>query len=560
MSSRTAQRQPVVIEVNGFAGVRDQRSSAYKAGEMEAIYNLLPESLDRPSKLVLRPGYKRFSSGGTAVQVDSAVGGDRLRWFGFCQLSVGPRYILVSKTQVYSLTPGSFTLTLELTAAQIVAGAAGATLANFAGAVVYLGKLILTDSTGKPYSWNGTTGAGLTSLTNAQTGSIRPTVYAGKLFFLSATTTNRLDWSEEADETIGYGTAPYTTNTWVVAQQSQNTILYAVGTASGLLLFRTPQGIAQIVGEVDSNFQTNATKDDVSVTVGVNLNSEHMAPVYVDAGVLFWDQAYRPCIWRDGQGIVRLWEQLPRAYRTNINTPVEADPWAFGGGADLGELPTFNDAVNCFAPFYDPYLDAHVFPVTEPTNGTTYLFCFHPRTDRLVCIHAVPFVSGGGGIACAPNGLGAFNIKVDSSGFVYFMDPAQTINAAGTWSDEVSNGGGSLVVGTVIGPPHGWNLTVDCWWQRIDVVVEALATHSVSLAWVTSAQHKGSLAAVQQTFTEAGVANVPFERRAEFGIDALGRWIRPQIQVVGTAAAVSRPGIYGYRVEGIPDASGLGRY
>lgn len=555
--ARAAQieKPAVPFNVDGFTGCRDQRSPKFKPGEMIAVYNMMPEVRDRPAKLLTRPGYKRYcaAAGGSALQLASFGSTFVQTIDGF----VGFTYVslLICSSGVYSINHTTKTITTQLTPAQVVA--AGANIASFQQACFFNGKLIVATAAGKPWTWDGTTGGGVAVLANASSGCISVTTYGGKVVFIKGTVTptQRLEWSEEGDETIGYATAPYS-NFWPLNFQGSNVLTAILGTNNALYYFRLNAGIGVITGEVDANFQTTSTKDGLSIVVGEAGHPAGAMPREgADGCVMFFDGSDRPMLIRGGQ-LVNLWEQLPRSFGIGRNADWDALPWNF----ELVAEPP-NNAGRSFAGgvYYDKAWDCHVYSYL---NGIAYLF--DGATDRLVSIWLSQTPSGqlhyfnlaeGSSVPTVPAPF-----KIDGSGFLYWQDYTNEVNATRSWSDETSAGVGIPVTGTIIGPPHGSNPSLDYWFDRIDVLVEARATHTVRLGYVTSAQHKGPLTPADQVFTESGLANVPYERHVEFGLagDVLARWLMPQIQVEAVAGQDQQTAIKGYRIEARPDAQGLG--
>lgn len=554
---RTAQRvkggkQIVPFNVDGFVGCRDQRSAKYAPGEMDAIFNMMPETRSRPSKLVLRPGFKRYCAEGvgtavnvtasyTAIQaVDGFIGGVHFA-------------LVITNAGVWRINHATQTLSLVLTAANITG--AGATISSFTKALFYNGKLVVACSVGKPWTWNGTSGAGITLLANAPTGITSSTVYSGKLFLLSA---GILYWSEEGDETIGYNTAPYS-NWWLLQQTGQNPLADLCGTNDGLFYLRLNAGVGLIRGPADSNFKTTGTHDEVSTAIGSSgLGGASADPTAAPNGVvMFFDHIGRPSLYRPGSGVVRLWEQMPRVFGEGTGGLWDQFPWSFSFAPGEVEQVLTGSTVSCY---HDSRWNCHAYAINA--NATVYTFLFDDQTDRLVAMWTT-FISGGivtliqldsGGNVTVP-----VHFKIDELGFLYWQDYRGLVNTGRTWSEETSAAAGQPIKGTVLGPPHGWNTSLDYWWERFDVVVEARAQHTVKFSYVSSAQHKGVLSNLFQTFTESGLANTPNERHVEFGIDVPpARWLRPQIQVVPVAGVDQQLGIYGYRLEARPEAQSLG--
>jgi hypothetical protein len=533
---------PIPFDVDGFVGCRDQRSQKYRPGEMESIVNMMPESNERPSKLSMRQGYERFTTFGGSVAGAITNSGDH-------QLAIDVTFtgnsnataLLINGAGVWSLDFAAGVVTQELTAAQITAAGAPSQ-ASFAGAVSYNGFLIVANSAGKLWKWNGTTGGGITVLANSPAGgALSITVYGGKIMIVSIVSggTNELVWSEEGDETIGYKTAPYS-NFWPLRQQGQETLQAICGTNDGLVYFRRERGCGVIFGDVDSAFRTSSTKDGLSIDVGVSRNPqiENAPREGANGCVMFFDKTERPMLYRPGRGLVNLWEQLPRS-----TGRWDGAPWG------LGEVSAYSTA-RCA--YYDSTLNCHVFTYYSGSRA----LLFDASTDKFVTTWAV---SSGGAVDSTLLWVHSVPIRV-SAGSIFWQKDNDDFGTR-SWSDETASGAGNAVTGIVIGPPHGSNLTLNYWFDRVDVVVGARAAYTVTLGFVTSEAHKGSLTPADQSTSPAGLTNIPFQKREEFGLPELApaRWLMPYIALQPVAGAIANQlSLYGYHVEARPDTQGVG--
>lgn len=556
MSRAATLEKPVVpFNVDGFTGVRDQRSQQFKPGEMLAVYNMMPEARDRPSRLVLRPGYKRWcaAAGGAAAAITGS-GSITIMVEGF--LGGSYRTCLMNSNGIYLLDHFNFTSTLRLSAAQIVA--AGANISSLAQAVFFNGKLIVATASAKPWSWDGTAGGGVTLLANAPTACTSCTVYGGKLFFVTVGGGPiQMQWSEEGDETIGYATAPYS-NFWTLAQQGQNNLEALVGTNDGLVYFRLGQGIGIVGGDVDSLFKTTSTKDAISTQIGLATSTAGAKPREGATGcVMFFDDRGRPCLYRPTKGVVQLWKQLPRAFGDVTGLYWDPLPWSFSLTPTELVAPLFG-AQNLY---YDKMWDCHVYCYQ---NGLAFLF--DAASDRLVSVWVAATDSLQGlyySNAClttSGNNFTPAQFRVDGSGNIFWQDVEGRVNVTRTWSEEAAAGVGVPVKGTIIGPPHGNNPTLKYWFDRVDVLVDARAAYTIRLGYVTSARHKGALTPADLVDAEAGNTNVPYQAQHEFGLegDVLARWLMPQIQLEAVAGQDQQLAIDGYRIEARPDGQALG--
>jgi hypothetical protein len=554
--SRAAPRDRLIsFRVDGFVGMRNQRSAKYGPGEMDVIYNMMPESKDRPSRLLVDHGYKRVTTASTAVQL--ATGTPRLSLAITGIFGVVEKALLINPTGIWSIDPINGTLTAELTSAQIVAAIGAQGISNFAGACFYGSKLVVTSSGVKPWLWDGTTGAGMTSIANAPLSCRAPTVYAGKLFMVNPIGgANAIVWSEEADPTIGYGTAPYTSNTWVLQQTGQNNLDDLVGTNDGLYFFRQDRGIGIVRGEANPDFRTTATKDELSTVLGSRLVSPNArAFAGKDGAVCFFDAQQRPCIARGGR-LIPLYDQLPRqAFAVDLRTDNDPFLWGLSPGGDLSGGTVWSGR----AIYHDAYLGVHCYAVWSSGLSRLLVFRFHESTDQLLSIRVVDDTDSNSNVGIIwTQGVG-FPLKVGISGYCYAIDFYGVMSNGGNFfNDEVFNGAGAAVTGTVVGPAHGWNDTVDYWWEFATIEADQrLSGDTIGFRFVTSHTPKGNLTTASSS-VQGATALDALERRAEFGLDGFGRWLRPLITVQGPSGFAQRAGLWGYRIEARPDALARG--
>lgn len=544
-------RPPRIVtdRVRGFTGIRDQRSPVYRPGEVEAVFNMVPEALDRPSKLLVRQGFKR-TVGATAGRLATS-GTYRLTTAAFYSVFGAP--YAISGGEIYSVAAVAITKTV--TTADLAT--AGVAITDPVEMVEFNRKLIVAPEDERPWSYDGTSGAGgIVSLTNAPLDVGDVTVYAGKLFFIKRVNGigREIVWSEELAENTGYEAGGFD-NKWDLTVSSPHRLSYIVGLEDGLYVFRE-QGVTVIRGQVNANFRTTATRDAISETFRIAGNVKRFKPVAINGTIWCWDELMRPWALRAGV-LVPIWRQLARAWGPGGVLGTERDPWDIAPGPDEGELVPAGFAVSNSRGFIWPDHDwGLVLMATARTGGVT-IYGFDPLTFRLVTVWgpmALVGTSLGGLLTIADNQFLATAI-VNGDGYVFYL-PARNTN--GNFNDEAFDGAGVPVQGTVIGPPHGHTLTGEHRYIEARALIEARANHTVRFAYVSSRNHKGSLAPAALTFQE-NPSNVPFEERVRFGIDELARWLRPAWQVEAQVGSTAQPGLYGYELDRAPDGMGDAR-
>jgi len=159
------------------------------------------------------------------------------------------------------------TWTTRVTRAQILA--AGVTLPA-AGVevftVVFNKTVVFSDGVNLLWTWDGTNGGGIVSLTNCPVAYGRPTVYYGKLFVIKNTERNTIDWSEENQANTGYEAGGFN-NSWSLTQTGTAPLVAIIGTNAGLYYFRG-RSCGVIKGAVNPDFVTSGVHDAVSTTLG----------------------------------------------------------------------------------------------------------------------------------------------------------------------------------------------------------------------------------------------------------------------------------------------------
>lgn len=161
----------------------------------------------------------------------------------------------------------------------------------------FSGKIVFSESTNKPWTWDGTAAGGVVRLTNAPTAYGRPTVYYAKLFFIKNSDRLTLVWSEENQANTGYEAGGYN-NAWTLTQTTSQPLEAIAGTNAALWYWRA-RSTGRILGAVTPTFQASGVHDDVSTSVGC---VDHRSVVVVGASEDLWwyDQSSRVRCWAAG--------------------------------------------------------------------------------------------------------------------------------------------------------------------------------------------------------------------------------------------------------------------
>lgn len=159
---------------------------------------------------------------------------------------------------------GSFTTALsqaDLTSASIALSQSARI-----SAVTIGNQVVFSDGVNTPFMWDGTTGGGLTELTNAPVFYGPIVVHYGKVFGIKSTDRTTFVWSEENDPTTGYEAGGFN-NAWTFSQTDATPLTALLATNDGLYVFRTG-GIGVVLGAVTTDFSSAGTRNAVSEEVG----------------------------------------------------------------------------------------------------------------------------------------------------------------------------------------------------------------------------------------------------------------------------------------------------
>lgn len=223
-----------------------------------------------------------------------------------------PVIVAIVGGEIWTTSASATTFTKQVSRADFTT--AGVTFSTTADVffVTFLGKLVLTDNTNPPFTWDGTAGAGgLSVLTNAPSKTWQaPTVYYGKLFFIKDVAANGADrstivWSEENQPNVGYETGGYN-DVWTLSQSGAGSINAIVGLNDGLYYFRR-NAIGVIRGSANSTFVAAGVHDSVAGNVGAVTSR---AVTFVGNSLYFADALGRPFALPAGGPPLPLWRDL----------------------------------------------------------------------------------------------------------------------------------------------------------------------------------------------------------------------------------------------------------
>ena len=293
---QTRRPQTATLPLGPFVGMRDSIDpTSSRPGLARLLRNVYPRDPARLSGVVGRPGFDQIGS--------QLASGGNVQYIGQYTESGGTEHtIAIVGGRFYTLDWATSTWSEPLNSTAFSNASITLSTTDRFYAVQFAGEIVFTDGINTPWSWDGTSQGGLTSLTNAPVAFGPPTVYYGKLFFIKANERDTFVWSEENALNTGYEAGGYN-NAWTIAQTDANRLTCLLGANEALYVFRE-YSITQVVGEVTTNFQSTGTREAVSSTVGTSAPGS----VFFDGSTIFFaDSQGRPHIIKPGSEAIPVW-------------------------------------------------------------------------------------------------------------------------------------------------------------------------------------------------------------------------------------------------------------
>jgi hypothetical protein len=252
---------------------RDRTISLNTAGEA-AISSLNCWIQDADTEFPILQGRPGFVIAHQSMGATAAV-----QWVGQLSKANGTEVsAVVAAGEIWAYTWATDTLAKVVTTANLTTASVTLSASARVYACQFADTLVFTDGTNRPFTWDGTSGAGgVTSLTNGPAVAYgAPWVHYGKLWFIKNAERSTVVWSEEGAANTGYE-ASYS-NAWTLRQAGTEGFYAGASTNDGLWLFRA-NSITKIMGEVTPNFSTTANDEAIeqigcrSPSAVLNLNS-----------------------------------------------------------------------------------------------------------------------------------------------------------------------------------------------------------------------------------------------------------------------------------------------
>ena len=305
---------PTVLGSGPWKGVRTSNDPFDDTPDvLHDAVNCYLSDLTAPSGLYARPGFVE------ATPTFSITAGQASCLFTMTALDGTIYRFFMTNGKLYRLSGTNFGTATDVTPVGVTINASATPTARFY-MTAFADELIAHDSVNRP--WRGTN-LGSTPITGTYidldgaagswTAQGQPVVYDGALFFIAKTVPGGssveaglgLVWSEPFQPDVGYVQTGYA-NFWNLVQQSTAPI-YALWATNAYLYYFREYSIGAIAGAPNVNFQTAASADVVSGSVGTK------APASVcqfGDTIYFVDALGRPSSFTQTGPVRELWTQL----------------------------------------------------------------------------------------------------------------------------------------------------------------------------------------------------------------------------------------------------------
>lgn len=303
----------VPLEDGPWTGILDSVAPTAKGtGKYLQGVNIYPLDPEIGEGVVGRPGVRQMGAqlGAGAVRRTQGI-------FQFTKENGTEITVAIVGGKFYTLNWATEVWTEVLTAANLAGAAITLSATQPIGFVVYNDTLLVSDGVNTPWTWDGTTGAGLVKLTNAPAFYGQPAVYYGRIFGIKASEPTVLVWSETDLANTGYEAGGYN-NSWSLTQTDPNRLFGILGTNDSLIVARA-RSATSIGGSVTSNFSSAATRDSVSDTEGTQ---SPFALVLIGVNIMLLDADLHPQLVRPGgSGLTQLWTPMRENLKRLPKTP-----------------------------------------------------------------------------------------------------------------------------------------------------------------------------------------------------------------------------------------------
>lgn len=430
------------------------------------------------ARVIGRPGFAQI---GAQIGAAGRVQG----FYQFTKLDGTEYTICIAGGKFYTLNWGTSTWTEDTPSAASISTTATCFFVTIAD------KVVISDGTNTPWTWDGTDDA---VLSNCPVLYGQPTVYYAKLFGIKNTERSTLVWSEENDPTTGYEAGGYN-NAWTLGQTDQAP-LYGIRGSNEALYYWRARSIGSIRGAVDADFINSGTREGVSQTVGT------ISPDGIVVGpedFYFTDADGRPRSVSIGSG--RLNDVMWRNLRETI--------------------PDFDESkLDKSRAVYDPITNVVLLGAVADSST---------ECDRYVAVDVAGSDIAGIWKGWTATAMGivknASGVPVilhgSANGYVYLHG----LPTGSTWNDQANatDGGTAAITHVVTGSPLGAHMYASRKFLRWDINLWMETDITFTPSYQTP---RGS---VNVTAKTVDLSSFPVEYHVSIGLNGDGRWIAPTI-------------------------------
>jgi hypothetical protein len=299
---------PIILEDGPFNRMRDNYSPTSKVvGAWGLCQNAYPVAPQAGGATLGRPGYKSIGSrlGGVGTRTVQGV-------FQYEKKNGAVFVVGIVGGKFYTLNWATRVWTEVLTAAHFAAASGGAVTLSTTARISFLNfadVLVVSDGVNTPWTWDGTSGGGITKLTNAPVFYGQMFVYYGRMGGIKASDRATFVWSEPLQPNVGYEAG--FANAWTFVQTDSSPITLMVGTNDELDVFRA-RSAGTATGKPDVNFASQGTREGLAEKVGT---SSPWAYIQTEKAIVFLDSDVHPQMTRSGGNLIELWNDLYETIR-----------------------------------------------------------------------------------------------------------------------------------------------------------------------------------------------------------------------------------------------------
>lgn len=496
-----------------------------KEGKYLYGQNIYPLDPTLAEGIVGRPGI---------VQLGTTLTGRVQGIFQFTKQSGTEFTVIICGGKFYTYNWSTAVYTEVLSTAQLTAAAITLNATADISFLTFSDKVVISDGVNTAWMWDGTTGAGLTKLTNAPVFYGQVWAYGGRIFGIKAAEPDTIVWSLVDTPNTGYEAGGYN-NSWSITQTDPNR-LYAIPTTNDAIYVVRGRSGTMVTGTVTSNFTSAATRDALSDTTGT---MSPFATLFHDVNLIVLDADLHPQLLQPGgTGFVPLWAPFRETLKDIPKTAA---------------LKAKCRAVN-YTPAQLGILSVPAVDATEPNMMLVY------DLKNPMPIPVAVWLGMGNicTMAMVKNATGQpYLLHGDDAGHVYLHGNPEDDSP---WDDFLVSG--TAAVEHILElQALGYSTKTEKVWDRIDIAIRAFSRMTLEVKVITPRGETAAQTVVvdsgiigwdtgiwdQATF-DPDVSLTTQEAHDDVGIDVTARWIKPHFRhaTIGERFGIVAVSVLGY--------------